>query len=507
MAIITKSYIKKMFLSIYAYAVAVIFFFMFLCYDFSLIMKKTKIVATIGPATESKEKLEELLKFGMNVMRLNFSHGDFAEHERRVNNFRSVVKKTGIRAGILQDLGGPKIRIGDFKDGAVDLIPGKIFTLTTDDIEGSEERVFINYKRLPKEVHAGHIIYLHDGKIKLEVMKVQGNDVACKIITGGNIKGRRGVNLPDSDLSVKSLTEKDLKDLEFGLKHDVDFIALSFVRRPEDIDELRVILDKRKSKAKIIAKIETPQAVENIDEIIKRTDGVMVARGDLAIEMPAEKVPLIQKMIIEKCNRLGKPVITATQMLESMIKSPVPTRAEVSDIANAILDGTDAIMLSEETTLGNYPIEAVKMMSKIALETEKNYIERAMVRADGNGVVGITDSITSSVVKTAHDVGAKIIVALTDSGFTARMISRHKPKSPILVISKNEKTCNQTCVSFGCLPARTEKYKTLNEALLMARKYCLTEKIVEKGDNIVIACGAMSGKKNAFTNMILVERI
>jgi len=313
--------------------------------------------------------------------------------------------------------------------------------------------------------------------------------------------------LPDSDLSVKSLTEKDLKDLEFGLKHDVDFIALSFVRRPEDIDELRVILDKRKSKAKIIAKIETPQAVENIDEIIKRTDGVMVARGDLAIEMPAEKVPLIQKMIIEKCNRLGKPVITATQMLESMIKSPVPTRAEVSDIANAILDGTDAIMLSEETTLGNYPIEAVKMMSKIALETEKNYIERAMVRADGNGVVGITDSITSSVVKTAHDVGAKIIVALTDSGFTARMISRHKPKSPILVISKNEKTCNQTCVSFGCLPARTEKYKTLNEALLMARKYCLTEKIVEKGDNIVIACGAMSGKKNAFTNMILVERI
>ena len=507
MAIITKSYIKKMFLSIYAYAMAVIFFFMFLCYDFSLIMKKTKIVATIGPATESKEKLEELLKFGMNVMRLNFSHGDFAEHERRVNNFRSAVKKTGIRAGILQDLGGPKIRIGDFKDGAVDLIPGKIFTLTTDDIEGSEERVFINYKRLPKEVYAGHIIYLHDGKIKLEVMKVQGNDVACKIITGGNIKGRRGVNLPDSDLSVKSLTEKDLKDLEFGFKHDVDFIALSFVRRPEDIDELRAILDKRKSKAKIIAKIETPQAVENIDEIIKRTDGVMVARGDLAIEMPAEKVPLIQKMIIEKCNRLGKPVITATQMLESMIKSPVPTRAEVSDIANAILDGTDAIMLSEETTLGNYPIEAVKMMSKIALETEKNYIERAMVRADGNGVVGITDSITSSVVKTAHDVGAKIIVALTDSGFTARMISRHKPKPPILVISKNEKTCNQACVSFGCLPARTEKYKTLNEALLMARKYCLTEKIAEKGDNIVIACGAMSGKKNAFTNMILVERI
>lgn len=470
-------------------------------------MKKTKIVATIGPATESKEKLEELLKAGMNVMRLNFSHGDFAEHAKRVGNFRSAVKKTGIRAGILQDLGGPKIRIGDFKDGAVDLVAGKNFTLTTDDIEGSEERVSINYKRLTKEVEAGHIIYLHDGKIKLEVLKVQGNDVVCKIITGGNIKGRRGVNLPDSNLSIKSLTEKDLKDLEFGLKHDVDFIALSFVRRPEDIDELRTILDKRKSKAKIIAKIETPQAVENIDEIIKRTDGAMVARGDLAIEMPAEKVPLIQKMIIEKCNRLGKPVITATQMLESMIKSPVPTRAEVSDIANAILDGTDAIMLSEETTLGDYPIEAVKMMSKIALETEKNYIERATARANGNGAVGITDSITSSVVKTAHDVGAKVIVAITDSGFTARMISRHKPKPPILVISKNEKTYNQTCVSFGCLPARAVKYKTLNEALSMARKYCLAGKIAEKGDNIVIACGTLFGKKNASTNMILVETI
>lgn len=470
-------------------------------------MKKTKIVATIGPATESEEKLTELLLSGMNVIRLNFSHGDFAGYAKIVKNFRSAVKKTGIRAAILQDLGGPKIRIGDLKSESIDLIPGKFFTLTTDAVAGDEERVFINYKNLTREVRVGHTIFLHDGKIKLEVAKVKGNDVICKIIVGGNIKGRRGVNLPDSDLSVKSLTEKDLKDLEFGLKYNVDFIALSFVRKPEDIDELRAILNERQSQAKIIAKIETPQAVRNIDEILKRTDGAMVARGDLAIEMPAEKVPLIQKIIIEKCSNLGKPVITATQMLESMIKSPVPTRAEVSDVANAIFDGTDAVMLSEETTLGNYPVEAVQMMSKIALETEKNYSEREIVRSDGDGAVNITDSITSSVVKTAHDVGAKIIVALTGFGFTARMISRHKPNPVILVISQNEKVCNQSCISFGCFPVKVKKYKSLNEVLSLVRSHCFSHKIAEKGDNVVIACGVPFGKKNVSTNMMLVETI
>lgn len=278
-------------------------------------MKKTKIVATIGPATESKEKLEELLKAGMNVMRINFSHGDFAEHARKVDNLRLAMRKTGIQAGILQDLCGPKIRIGDFKADSIDLIPGKTFILTTDHIEGDEKKVSIQYKNLPKEVRKGHIIYLYDGKRKLEVIKIKGNDVMCRVIIGGNIKGRRGVNLPDSELSIGSLTKKDLHDLEFGLKHDVDFIALSFVRKPEDIDTLRAILKKRGSGAMIIAKIETPQAIRNIDEIISKADGIMVARGDLAVEVPAEQVPLIQKMIIEKCNNLGKPVITATQKI------------------------------------------------------------------------------------------------------------------------------------------------------------------------------------------------
>lgn len=469
-------------------------------------MKKTKIVATIGPATESKEKLEELLKDGMNVMRINFSHGDFAEHARKVVNLRSAMKKTGIRAAILQDLGGPKIRIGDFKTDSIELIRGKAFTLTTDKIEGDEKKVSIQYKNLPKEVKKGHIIYLYDGRRKLEVVRVRGNDVVCRVIVGGNIKGRRGVNLPDSELSIGSLTKKDIHDLEFGLKYDVDFIALSFVRKPEDIDELRAILKKRKSGAKIIAKIETPQAIRNLDEIISKADGIMVARGDLAIEVPAEQVPLIQKMIIEKCNNLGKPVITATQMLESMIKNPIPTRAEVSDVANAILDGTDAIMLSEETALGDYPVEAVRMMSKIAREIEKNYPERTVMRSGDNGASDITDSITGSVVKAAYDVGAKVIVALTESGFTARMISRYKPGPVILTLSPNEKTCNQIHLSFGCFPVRIKRYKTLNEAFAIVRQRCLSEKIASKGDRIVIACGTSFNKKGS-TNMIVVETI
>jgi pyruvate kinase len=469
--------------------------------------KKTKIVATIGPATESEKTLTEMLKAGLNVMRLNFSHGDFAEHQARIVNFRNAMKKTGLPGAVLQDLGGPKIRIGNFKTESVTLVPGKTFTLTTDSIEGDETRVSINYPMLPKEVQKGHIIFLHDGKKKLEVVDIKGNDVVCKIIIGGDIKGRRGVNLPDSDLSVKSLTEKDMKDLEFGIKNKVDFIALSFVRRPSDITELREILKKRKLDAGIIAKIETPQAVANIDEIIELSDGLMVARGDLAIEVPFEKVPMIQKSLIEKCNAAGKPIITATQMLESMIKSPVATRAEVSDVANAILDGTDAIMLSEETTLGDYPVEAVKVMAKIAREIEKDYPERLVMHSPGNGDSEVSDAITSSVVETAHNVGAKVIVALTESGFTARMVSRHRPEPLILTLSPNERVSQKLALSFGCIPMTITRYKTLTDVFKIVRTYCLKQELVKKGDKVVIAAGAPFDTKGVQTNMLLVEKI
>lgn len=335
-------------------------------------VKKTKIVATIGPKTESEAMLSKMLKAGMNVMRLNFSHGDFKEHQKRIDNLKKATKTTGLKAEIMQDLGGPKIRIGDFQTGSIMLIAGQKFTLTTENILGDEKQVSINYKPFPKEVKKGHIIFLHDGKKKLIVEKIQGERVLCKVIVGGEIKNRRGVNLPDSDLSIKSFTEKDSADLEFGIKNKVNFVALSFVRSPSDILELRQVLKKRKLKAGIIAKIETPQAVKSIDEIIELSDGVMVARGDLGIEIGYEKVPMIQKMIIKKCNKAGKFVVTATQMMESMIKSPVPTRAEVSDVANAVLDGTNAIMLSEETTLGEYPIETVLAMSAVVKEIQKS---------------------------------------------------------------------------------------------------------------------------------------
>jgi len=469
------------------------------------LQKKTKIVCTIGPATESKEMLEKLVNAGMNVMRLNFSHGDFKEHQGRVDELRAVMEKTGKRVAIMQDLGGPKIRIGDFANGLITLKEGQTFTLTTDKIVGDENRVSVNYPLLPKEVKVGGFILLHDGKKKLEITDIKGNDVICKVLVGGEIKSKRGVNLPGAYLSISSITEKDRKDLEFGLKNKVDYIALSFVRRPSDIIELREILAKAKSKAQIIAKIETPEALENIDEILDLTDAIMVARGDLAIEIPAEDVPLAQKMLIQKCNELGKPVITATQMLESMIKSPVPTRAEVSDVANAIIDGTDAVMLSEETTLGDFPVEAVSVMTRVAKRIEKEFSSHHMMEEYENKN-GVTDAVSSAVVKAAVEVDAKFIVALTMSGFSARMIARYRPTQPILALTPNEKDANKMTLAYGCYPIVIEKFKDMTDVMGMVRQFALKHKLAAKGDRIVIALGLPFGK-SIDTNTMIMEVI
>lgn len=470
-------------------------------------IKKTKIVATIGPATTSVEMLSKLLKAGMNVVRLNFSHGDFKEHQEKVDNFRIAMKTTGMSGAIMQDLSGPKIRLGEFYQERVNLKTGQMITITTEKIVGDEKKVSINYPLFAREVKKGDMIMIDDGKKKFEVVSIKGNEVLCKIIVGGETKGRRGVNLPDSDISVSSLTLKDKKDIEFGFKNKVDFFAFSFVRTADDVIELREILKKKKSKAKIIAKIETPQAVKNIDAILELCDGLMVARGDLAIEVPAERVPMIQKMLIKKCNDSGKIVITATQMLESMIKSPVPTRAEVSDIANAILDGTDAIMLSEETTLGEFPVEAVKVMARVAYDIEHNYPEREISSQANRGERSITDSITSSVVKTAHDIGAKLVITLTKTGFTARMISRHKPTSPIIAVTSDPITLHQLDASFGCYPMLVENKKDINETLRKVKEYCLKNKFVSKGDRVVIVACSSTDKKDISANMIIVETI
>lgn len=472
-------------------------------------IKKTKIVCTIGPVTESEKSLSALIKAGMNVMRLNFSHGDFAEHQVRIDNLKKITAQTSKSVAVLQDLSGPKIRIGTFENGSVILKAGSTFTITTEKVVGNEKIVSINYPLFAKEVKVGDPILLHDGKKELVVTAIKNNQVICKVLVGGEIKDKRGVNLPGSELSVSSIIAKDRVDVKFGLKNKVDFFALSFVRRPEDILELRSILNKNKSQAKIIAKIETPQAVKNIDEILNLADGIMVARGDLAIEVPASDVPVIQKSLIKKCNILGKPVITATQMLESMIDSPVPTRAEVSDVANAILDGTDAIMLSEETTLGKYPVEAVSMMAKIAETIERDDLHKEIVcnkRKSSDKTENVSDAICNEVVDIADRINAKFIVALTESGYTARMISRYKPSQRILACTPNPVTHNQLLLSFGCLPFTIPRFKTLMEAESLIRKTLLQHKIAKKGDKIVILAG-MPFAKTIATNMLLVQEI
>ena len=471
--------------------------------------KKTKIVCTIGPATESAEKLEALVNAGMNVMRLNFSHGDFAEHQGRVDNLRGVMKKLNKPVAILQDLGGPKIRIGKFTDEkGIVLKEGQTFTLTTNVSEqesGDEHRVFINYPKLPSEVKVGGTIMIHDGRKRLQITKIKGNDIVCKVIVGGPLGNRKGVNLPDAELTIHALTEKDRKDLQFGLKNKVDFFALSFVRRPEDIHELRDILKKAKSDARIIAKIETPQALECLEEIVEAADGIMVARGDLAIEIPAEEVPIAQKRMIDLCIAAGKPVIVATQMLESMIKSPIPTRAEVSDVANAIKDGTDAIMLSEETTLGEYPVEAVAMMTKIALRVEADACSCENM-VDHEEVHGDTDVISQAAVRIAHDSNASFIVAMTRSGRTARMIARYRPAEHTLVMSDSAKHLNKLALSFGCQPIETPTFKTVEEAMVVVREVAFKNKLAKKGEKVVIVWGfPFGGSKD--TNLILVETL
>jgi len=470
----------------------------------NIFAKKTKIVATIGPVTENEKTMTALAKAGMDVIRLNFSHGDFAEHGKRVEVARRVSAKLGKPLAILQDLAGPKIRIGEFYQERVQLKKGSTFTLTTTKIVGDETKAFVNYKQLPKEVKKGDFILLDDGKKKLQVMSVHNDEIKCKVIVGGETKGKRGVNVPGVHLRISAITEKDKKDLAFGIKHQVDFIALSFVRQADDIIALRKMLRARGADIGIIAKIETGEAIQNIDSIIAQSDGIMIARGDLAIEVPTQDVPILQKMIIDKCNQAGKPVITATQMLESMIKSPVPTRAEVSDVANSILDGTDAVMLSEETTLGDYPVQAVTVMLDVALRMEG--MRRKKKISGGGDVVEVVDAVSGSVVYVADKTGAKVIIALTESGFTARMISRFKPSQPIVVMSPYERVCKQMALSYGCYPVLIKPFKYVGQVTEHVDKFIIKNKLTRKGDKVVIAAGVPFGKAGG-TNMLLVHEV
>ena len=463
------------------------------------ILKATKIVATIGPKTESKEMLEKLVRAGMNVMRLNMSHGDHAEHGARIVNGKAVAQETGLPIAILLDLAGPKIRTGSYETDRITLVAGETLTLTTEDVVGTTERISVNYAKLPQEVKEGTVIMLDDGKKELKVESVSGNDIVCRVIVGGELKARRGVNVPGAYLTIDTITEKDRADLVFGLDAGVDFVALSFVRRAEDVRELRALMEKHGRVVPIIVKIETQEAIENLDAILAVADGAMVARGDLAIEVPTEFVPRYQKDIIKKANALGKPVITATQMLESMIHSPVPTRAEVSDIANAIFDGTDAVMLSEESTLGSYPIEAVSMMTRIARANERP-------RTPDRVAVKIPDAIHETVVETAAKLGAVAIVAMTESGATAQMTARFNPGCPIVALTPRKETVQKLALVGGVLPFLVEPLASFEDSLRFVPTFLIEKGIAKTGDIVVVTAGLRFGVEGS-TNLLIAVTV
>jgi pyruvate kinase len=476
----------------------------------SLRFKRTKIVATIGPSSADAKTLERLVGAGLNVARLNFSHGTHADHAAYARAVRAAGRAHDEPVAVLQDLCGPKVRIGDFADGSVTLVPGKTLTLTAAKCAGSAERVFISYPHLAAEVKKGDRIMLDDGRRVLEVVSTKGRDVVTRVIVGGTIKGRRGVNIPGALHQVRALTAKDKTDLAFGLQEiKPDFVALSFVRSARDVAQLRALIMRQAPKhaPAIIAKIETVEAVEHLDEIIAAADGAMVARGDLAVEVGPENVPLIQKRVIRACVDAGKPVVTATQMLESMITAPVPTRAEVADVANAILDGTDAVMLSQETAMGEYPVEAVAMMARIAHQTENHSAYRDLFRrahvAEHSPTI---DAIGRAVVNAMHATDATVIVALSESGSTARMVARGRPTRPIIVLTPHEAVAQKLALSFACHPFVSHAFTDLLDVVADSKALVRLHKLGKKGDHVVIAAGVPFGRVGG-TNMLMVETL
>lgn len=458
-------------------------------------MKKTKIVCTMGPNTDNREIMKELALNGMDVARFNFSHGDHAEHRHRLEILESVREELGIPIASLLDTKGPEIRTGKLKDGKkVTLKEGDLYTLTTEEIVGDETRGYINYAGLAEDVKPSDRILIDDGLIELHVREINGTDIVCRIENGGELGEKKGVNVPGVRVKLPALTDKDKEDIRFGVDAGFDFVAASFVRNADAIREIRAILDEKGSAMQIIAKIENEEGIENIDSIIEASDGIMVARGDMGVEIPAEKVPHIQKMIIRKCNLACKVVITATQMLDSMIRNPRPTRAEVSDVANAVYEGTDAVMLSGETAMGSYPIEAVRMMSQIAEESEKylDYMFYQRRKVSAENLRNISNTVCYSSVATASDLEAPVIVAPSVSGFTTRMLSKWRPKALIAGLSPSMTAVRQMQLYWGVKPFHAKRAES-TDALLFASVELLKEKgIVKEGEIVVATAGVVT---------------
>jgi len=471
-------------------------------------MRRTKIVCTIGPASDSQEMLEKLIGAGLDVARLNFSHGTYEEHSLRIERIRAAAKAVGKTVGIMLDIKGPKIRTGKIQGGEVELKDGELVTLTIDEVEyGTAQRVHISYEDLVEDVYPGAPIRIDDGLIGLVVEHVEGHDIVCRITNGGLLKDRKGINVPGVTLRIPGVTEKDAADIRFGIEQQVDFIAASFVRKAADVLEVRRILEEYNYHADIIAKIETQEGMDRLEEIIEVADGLMVARGDLGVEIPTEEVPLAQKLMISLCNRAGKPVITATQMLDSMQRNPRPTRAEASDVANAIFDGTDAIMLSGETAAGRYPLESVQMMAQISHRAEQALSIHEVRDRRVNSVDNtLTDVIGQAVNSMAEQLGVKAIIAATSSGHSARMISKHRPNTLIVAATPRQDVAQRLTVSWGVQPIVVAEAKSTDEVLEAAVQGALDAGLVQHGCSVITVAGVPVGFPGS-TNLIKVHTI
>ncbi|WP_261676735.1 pyruvate kinase [Staphylococcus equorum] len=473
-------------------------------------MRKTKIVCTIGPASESEEMLEKLMKAGMNVARLNFSHGDHAEHKARIDSIRKVSKKLGKTVAILLDTKGPEIRTHSMKDGGIELERDTEVIVSMTEVEGTPEKFSVTYDNLINDVEEGSYILLDDGLIELQVKRIDkdNGEVVCDVLNTGELKNKKGVNLPGVKVSLPGITDKDAEDINFGISEGVDFIAASFVRRPSDVLDIRKLLEAQKNTTiSIIPKIENHEGIDNIKDILEVSDGLMVARGDMGVEIPPESVPMVQKDLIRQCNKLGKPVITATQMLDSMQRNPRATRAEASDVANAIYDGTDAVMLSGETAAGLYPEEAVKTMRNIAVSAEGAQDYKKLL-SDRTKLVetSLVNAIGVSVAHTALNLNVKAIVAATESGSTARTISKYRPQSDIIAVTPNPETARQCALVWGIHPVIKEGRKTTDALLNNAVATAVETEKVQNGDLIIITAGVPTGEKGT-TNMMKLHLV
>lgn len=468
-------------------------------------MRRTKIVCTLGPACETVETMREMIKAGMNVARLNFSHGSHEEHLKRVRNVRQAARDLGVEIALMLDTKGPEIRSGMLKTGAIELIAGQKFTLTTEEILGDASRVSVSYKNLHNELYPGARILMSDGLIELKVEKTEGTEIHTTVVNGGPLGNRKNMNLPGIKVNLPAVTEKDIEDFKFAVEHDFDFIAASFIRKTSDVIEIRSKLeDLHGLDIMIIAKIENAEGVENIDGIIHAADGIMVARGDLGSEIPSEQVPIVQKAIIKKCNKAGKPVITATQMLESMIHNPRPTRAEASDVANAIFDGTDATMLSGESAAGAYPVETVRTMARIAETTENSLEFERILNSFDTPEATITDAICHSTCRVALDLEAEAIITLTHSGYTALEVSKYRPKAPIIAVTSVKSVVRKLMLSFGVFPVYAEDERNTDKMIDLAVQVAIENKLIQEGDLVVITAGVPVGIAGT-TNMLKVQ--